>query len=409
MKLKFSLICFIILSSIGPYIGYGLRLEHVFIYGTILFLPLISNSPINKKLFLLLIPLLFSFSITFFFDLFTDSNARRGNLFSSIDNLIEPVLLIFISSLCLTRNFQETQFKKLLNLIKNISLLAAFISILTIFFDLKWMLKYYISDIDSDLGLWNQVYSLGRYIGLFTQPIEAGIFFSMALFVLVYMYKVRYIGKSSFYLSSIIILVGGMISLSKNFYLIAIVCAILLYGQLSYWKPSRYITLILISSLFIFIFIFSIDLTYTNYMNSLIEIYQRDGLTAALTAGRFGGDNMTKVEIMFNEFWHKGFFTGFGISSSSVLDNGFLEYAYQGGIFSLIGYIFFIINGFVISYINRKDLTSKFLNIIFVYVLIASVGGPVITSNRSNIIVLILICSLVVFKDNKLLKNEHSQ
>jgi hypothetical protein len=309
----------------------------------------------------------------------------------------------------LTRNFQETQFKKLLNLIKNISLLAAFISILTIFFDLKWMLKYYISDIDSDLGLWNQVYSLGRYIGLFTQPIEAGIFFSMALFVLVYMYKVRYIGKSSFYLSSIIILVGGMISLSKNFYLIAIVCAILLYGQLSYWKPSRYITLILISSLFIFIFIFSIDLTYTNYMNSLIEIYQRDGLTAALTAGRFGGDNMTKVEIMFNEFWHKGFFTGFGISSSSVLDNGFLEYAYQGGIFSLIGYIFFIINGFVISYINRKDLTSKFLNIIFVYVLIASVGGPVITSNRSNIIVLILICSLVVFKDNKLLKNEHSQ
>jgi hypothetical protein len=86
-----------------------------------------------------------------------------------------------------------------------------------------------------------------------------------------------------------------------------------------------------------------------------------------------------------------------------------LEYAYQGGIFSLIGYIFFIINGFVISYINRKDLTSKFLNIIFVYVLIASVGGPVITSNRSNIIVLILICSLVVFKDNKLLKNEHSQ
>ena len=75
--------------------------------------PLISCSV--KTLFKSLIPLLFSFIVTIFFDLITGPKIREAGLFSNIDNLLEPVLLMFVFSYFLDNSFDESDFNILLS------------------------------------------------------------------------------------------------------------------------------------------------------------------------------------------------------------------------------------------------------------------------------------------------------
>ena len=138
MKLHFFFIA-IIASSIGPYIGLGFRLEHpiiyiLFFYLTILF---IKGKKVNKHISILTLPLLISLIITVVFDLTTGPKIRVGNFFSNVDNLSQPVILIFIFSLLMDSSFNTEKFKKALMFFMKISIIAGITSILTIFFSHK--------------------------------------------------------------------------------------------------------------------------------------------------------------------------------------------------------------------------------------------------------------------------------
>ncbi|WP_139259849.1 hypothetical protein [Flavobacterium xinjiangense] len=391
----------IIVSSLGPYIGLGLRAEHLFIYG--FFVPILVlfflKSSLNKTLLYSLLPLLFSLLITLFFDLITGPKIREASIFSNIDNLLEPVLLIFIFSYFLNRSFTEKDFKILLNLIVAISIFAGIISILTIFVDLEFILRFFIADMQGEESLWKQVFSLGRYTGIFSQPLEAGIFFTGSLFSLIFL-KTTYSMKTwYFYVAFIVIFVAGSISLSKNFYLLGVVMSFFLYGQLSKWSFKKYLSIILFFlGVTTFIFLFLI-FDFGSYLNSLLSLYESDGLASAITAGRFGGSGITDVELLFNKFLNEGFFMGFGLGTHLPLDNGFLEFAYQGGVFSLLGYLLFLSYGLIIALIKNAKEPAKFLLILIVYVFLSSMGGPVITANRANIIFIFLICATLVLSN----------
>lgn len=401
MKRSTLALSMIIVSSVGPYIGLGLRAEHVFIYGFFLMILVLFffKASLNRTLLNSLFPLLFSFLVTVFFDLITGPKIREASIFSNIDNLLEPVLLIFVFSYFLNKSFDEKDFKILLNLIVVTSVITGLISILTIFVDLEFILRFFVADIQGEESLWKQVLSLGRYTGVFSQPLEAGIFFTGSLFSLIFLKKTYFIKNWYFYMSFIVIFIAGAISLSKNFYLLGIGMAFFLYGQLSHWTLKRYLSIVLIffgviaSILLFFIFDFG------NYFNSLLSLYESDGLTSAVTAGRFGGSGITDVEILFNKFLNEGFFMGFGLGTHLPLDNGFLEFAYQGGFFSLLGYLLFLSYGIITALIKNKKASAKFLLILIVYVFLSSIGGPVITANRANIIFIFLISATLVLSN----------
>lgn len=399
MKRSILVLCLIIASSLGPYVGLGLRLEHLLIYSFFLLILCSFKSTYNRTLFLSMLPLLFSFLITIFFDLITGVKIREGGVFSSIDNLLEPVLLIFIFSYFLNKSFDDKDFKILLQLIVFISVFAGFISLLTIFFDLEFILKFFVSDIEGDESLWKQVLSLGRYTGFFSQPLEAGVFFTGSFFSLIYLRKIYFIKNWVFYFSFFVIFIGGVISLSKNFYIVGLGMTFFLYGQLSSWTLKKYLTIIFVSFSFFSSILFFFIFDFGNYLNSLFSLYESEGLTNAITAGRFGGDGITDVELLFYKFLNEGFFMGFGLGTHLPLDNGFLEFAYQGGIFALIGFLLFIGFIFVKALFNYKKATSKFLLVLILYILLSSIGGPVLTANRANIIFIFLISATLVLSN----------
>ncbi|MDO9594858.1 MAG: hypothetical protein Q7J19_07680 [Lutibacter sp.] len=401
MKRSTLALIMIIVSSLGPYIGLGLRLEHVFIYGFffIILILFFFKATLNKTLLYSLVPLLFSFLITIFFDLITGPKIRAASIFSNIDNLLEPVLLIFVFSYYLNKSFTENDFKILLNFIVVTAVFAGLISILTIFIDLEFILRFFVTDIQGEESLWKQVLSLGRYTGIFSQPLEAGIFFAGSIFSLIYLKKVYGIRNLYFLTAFFVIFIAGSISLSKNFYLLGLVMTFFLYGQLSRWPLKKYLFSILMffGALTGFFIFFNFD--FGNYFNSLLGLYESEGLANAITAGRFGGSETTDVELLFNKFLNDGFFMGFGLGTHLPLDNGFLEFAYQGGFFSLLGYLLFICYGLYIGLIHYKKAPAKFLLILMVYVLLSSIGGPVITANRANIIFIFLICATLVLSN----------
>jgi hypothetical protein len=401
MKRSTLALSLIIISSLGPYIGLGLRTEHLFIYGFFLmvFVLFFLKASLNITLFKSLIPLLFSFIVTIFFDLITGPKIREAGLFSNIDNLLEPVLLMFVFSYFLDKSFDESDFNILLNLIVVTSVIAGLISILTIFIDLEFILKFFVTDIAGEDSLWKQVFSLGRYTGFFSQPLEAGIFFTGSLFSLIYLKKTYFIKNWVFCFSFIVIIIAGAISISKNFYLLGIVMAFILYGQLSHWTIKRYLTFVLFFFGFLTIILLYFILDFGNYLNSLFSLYESDGFISAITAGRFGGSGNTDVEILFNKFINEGFFMGFGLGTHLPLDNGFLEYAYQGGFFALLGYLLFLLYGIKIALCKYQKAYAKFLLILIVYVFLSSIGGPVITANRANVIFIFLICATLVLSN----------
>jgi hypothetical protein len=400
MKRSILILNIIIISSLGPYIGLGLRAEHVFIYGffAIVLIMFFFKTRLNKTLLYLLVPLLFSFLVTISFDFLTGSKIRQGNIFSNIDNLLQPVLLIFVLSYFMNKSFTDDDFKIIIKVIIIIAMIAGLISILTMFIDFEFILKFFISDIEGEESLWKQVLSLGRYTGMFSQPLEAGIFFSGSIFSLIFMKKVYGLNTWYFSVAFLIIFVAGFISLSKNFYLLGLGMAFFLYGQLSHWSIKKYFSIILIFlGIIVSFFLFFIN-DFGNYFNSILGLYESNGFASAITGGRFGGSESTDVELLFKKFINEGFFTGFGLGTHLPLDNGFLEFAYQGGVFSLLGYLIFLCYLLIISLKSRTN-SAKFLLILAFYVFFSSIGGPVLTANRGNIIIIFLICGTITLSN----------
>ncbi len=391
----------LLISAIGPNIGLGFRLEHLIIYVSLIVIILDcivspGNVKFNFKILKLSIPLFIAFLAVLISDYVNNPKFRDGSLISGIDNLSQPILVLITMSYFINRS--SFDYLKILRSLIFFGVFIGIINILSIFIDLSLLFQYFIADIDDDNGLWNQVLSLGRYIGLFSQPFEAGIFFAICLFSFVFINtnkeKITFWQYSTF----LILLTGGLITLSKNFYLLGLCLSFFLFARLSSWSLKKSILIFTIIIICIIILLVLFYNLLGNYLQSLVEIYSSDGLFSALTAGRFGGGESTNVEILFSEVVNEKFY-GFGIGTKLPLDNGFLEYFYQGGFFALLGYLFFIlyILYFFILHNDKKESFLLFTLVMFIF--LASFGGPVLTANRSNIFLLVLL-SATIYKLN---------
>lgn len=235
---------------------------------------------------------------------------------------------------------------------------------------------------------WMISQDVGRNSGIFNQPLEAGLFYSVALFSFVHVW--RWSGWSRWLMTLCLvgILVGGVLTLSKNFLLLGIGLAIvysLMIGALS----GRVAILIGIP-----LVIFAPAATYqinANYFDSLDRLYRDGGWLAAISAGRFGLDE-SDVAGLFQELWRSGdWLRGRGLGSHLPLDNGYLEFFYQGGIVALIGYLVSLSSLTIYALAHRARTEGQLLLIILVYTWLASLGGPVISAGRANVALLLLV------------------
>jgi hypothetical protein len=233
----------------------------------------------------------------------------------------------------------------------------------------------------------------GRYTGIFNQPMEAGIAYTIGLFAWLYLAENKFIDiriKST--LSLILMVVGGLFTVSKVFLIgglgLFIVGAILIKNV-----RSRIIRLSLLFTLLGFP-AYNYLLNTWDGINYLFRFFDKNsyqqGFINLITAGRYGGSNAQQGDF-FSKIWESSPVYGEGLGSQRVVDSGFFHFFADGGIIGLVFYLLIIIticySIIKFTYYTKFSSETKFFVGITILIIVASFGAPVFTLNRSSVIV----------------------
>jgi hypothetical protein len=246
---------------------------------------------------------------------------------------------------------------------------------------------------DGDGSVWTQALAIGRFTGVFNQPLEAGTFFTVAACAVVYLRAEGATRGLPFVSALATIVVGGALSLSKNFLVVGLGCA---FG-LAVWLGVLTVTGAMVRGVLAVLLLGAALLRFAEtYVTSLLDLFETGGLLIALTAGRFGSGE-TDVAQLFAELARQGnWIAGFGLGAHLPLDNGYLEYYYQGGIVALAGYVSCLAALVLMGLRARHEARGRIVLALTAYVTVASFGGPVLTANRANVALLVLLTACLL-------------
>ncbi len=377
----------VLLSTIGPNLFFRLRMEHLVIYPILLILIMIKctkGTLMIPKVYWLPTLLFISCLFCVIGDLYISPATRMASYMTSLGRLLEPPVLFIVIYRLLQNDISGAQFKKGCFFILIIACIATAFTFISIMKPDNFLSRFY-SLGEGSVG--QASYDVKRFLGFFNQPLEAGIFFSVALFCLYYLRQIKEIGRVLEGISFCVISAGGLMTLSKNFYLLGFGC-VAIYLLIS----DRHIHWYYFMMMFVMISIGFITVWKFNetYIQSYIDLYEKFGLFTALSAGRFSESN--SVPILFENVLRNGIFTGLGIGTFMPLDNGYLEYFYHGGLFALICYVMFVGMFVFACFYHRGSRNLRSLQFsLGIFIIIASFGGPVLTANRACIVLMYLI------------------
>lgn len=372
--------------AIFPYLPAGLRLENITLPLVVMMLVISSlhNQLRFNGVFLKnILPLLMGLFAVLIGSLVSDLTGAVASPVVMFIRLCMPILMLISFSFAICRISHPLESAAIA--IVTAAVPAALASIVSAFTDISWLISLWVRN--DEEGVWAQSLAIGRFNGIFNQPLEAGIFFSVALFASIYILKVRSDMQKFTLIAFIFIMIGGVLSLSKNFTVLGLAMGLYFAVSIRLLTISRALVLSLVGFVIVFF-----ALTFNAaYVGSFIDLFNEGGFLLALTAGRLGAAD-TDVSLLFIELWSQGFWLfGRGLGAHLPLDNGYLEYFYQGGIFSLLGYVIFLITLCFNGARNISRSHGVLMNTLIFFIFLASLGGPVITANRANIALILLI------------------
>ncbi len=416
---RFTLLLFI--SAFGPYIfpQAGLRLEHFFIYGVfgyvLISLAVSHNSyKFNRTVFTLLF---LSVLILFWIMVISVFRGGFGNLYGALaglENFLQPIALILITSWYfskLTLIDLLSVFHRACVLLNVLLCLNSLIALASVFFDTQTFLNYFVVAGDSggaDFSTVSQrAATMGRFSGIFNQPIESGLSYSIGVLCWVYLANIERKVSYSGWIAIVLLLIGGGLSVSKVFIVVGFPLALIYYGWLNFGKVLKFrkSTLagffIIGACLVSVVMIFIDNWTGWSFFIRLFDFttISDKGFLATYTAGRLDSDESGVIN-RFAETWSESPIYGFGLPVEGILDNGYLEFFYLGGIVALTFYILMLFVLLFIALIRKKNNSKcgKFLFILWILTIIAGIGAPVFTLNRTSIFfwVLIILAILIL-------------
>lgn len=268
---------------------------------------------------------------------------------------------------------------------------AGVCSLSSVLFDITTLLSLWVR-IEEE-SVWSQTMAIGRFTGLFNQPLEAGVFFSVALLAVLYLFKACPRERIFNGLGLALILVGGLLSLSKNFIVLGLALGLAFAVSIHLLSLRFVLFLCATAGVGVIALIFEIN---PNYVHSLIDLFEDGNLLMALTAGRLGSSE-TEVSQLFAQLWTQGHWVyGRGLGSQLPLDNGYLEYFYQGGVLAFCGYVVSLAALAVPAVAHARRIEGKLLLCVLLFVVVASLGGPVVSANRANVPLMLLMAACIV-------------
>lgn len=355
-----------------------------------------------QHIYSFLIIFLVLISIYLFRTVFSNFNPKIFKVLADLDNYLQPVLLILITSYTLRKLSLTETYEVLTSLFKTAIILIsinAFLAITSIFYG-TWFMDYFNTSgavEEGSLTVYNLAAGGGRFTGIFNQPVESGIAYGQVLLLSVLMFALKAKAKVVFFSTKFItiglslVLIGGILSVSKVFFPLAAVIAFVI---LSIYFRDRLRTIFAAMFLIGTVLILAMTLFLSqwsgaDYFLRLIFIGDID-LISLYTSDRFGGAGTTNSLIQ-HHFSNPDLIFGYGLGSIQTPDNAYLEVLYFGGYPGIVVYICIFLSFlyFAVKYHHVNKVLTTYLIAFTFFILLAAVGIPIFGVNRSNFYLLI--------------------
>ena len=402
----YIILSLILISAFGPYIfrNSGVRLEHLIIYPLAVILLIryfLNPKKATPRIYHIILTLWLL--LIFWLILITYFTKETFSFFiiAEMENMIQPLALLFI----LGELLKELSFDEQIKFLKVaawviIILLAlnAILSIATIFVD-TWSIVHWFLRGDNFLEtVWGRSLTNGRYLGIFNQPFEAGLAYSIGLLLWVYLLLRQKAGSFLLLNVGILLIAGGLLSISKVFLLGGIPAAILFAVWVLNTRRAKRL-----GGVFILLVIVTGLLTSfrrwvgAQYLLQLFDYKQvsKVGALSLYSGGRLNQSSF--VGHLFRLVWDVSPLVGFGFGVNFALDNAYLEFFYQGGLIALAIYLG-ILTILGLSFFRKLAsglIEAKMALLLVALVLFAGFGAPVLTINRSSILVWVVLITLM--------------
>jgi hypothetical protein len=236
---------------------------------------------------------------------------------------------------------------------------------------------------------------LGRFSGIFNQPAEAGLMYSIALVAAIYLYRKRSLWIA---VTGTLLTVGGVLTVSKTFLLVGFPIGIWQILKSSGGRRRRYAALVVVGLA-----------AWAGAKSGLTPVWKGQGFLLELMPGRQQGvidqytggrlgDTSTLSYVMKAVLTTSPVF-GFGAGGLLVAyDNAWVEELVMNGVLGVVLYTLTLVT-LVFGWVRaRADLDAgarRLAGGLVAVVIGASVGIPALTANRCATIVWLLMSLLL--------------
>lgn len=395
----------------GPYImpNAGLRLEHFVIYGSLLYVLIFQRQSLRRVIedkqisSVIVLCLMIAFWILFV-SLQNVGWTTPYDMLAGLENFTQPAALLMVLSV----SSERVTPAKRIDLLRigseaMIAMLSlnSLLSMLSVFIDTWPFVQSFVVTAATEIQgqtTWEQAADMGRLTGIFNQPAEAGMSYSIGLVAWVLLATMQRNGIGIYrWLALLLLLFGGILTVSKTFLFggIPIAFAYLLWTIIVRSDRNIHVSTIvgglamtMLGSALVLEFADSwvgVDLALRFFD---FGSYADDGVLSVLTGERFGREE-SGVGMLFSTTWLESPILGFGVPMRNMgaLDNGYIEFFYYGGIVALVMYILilWLILARAIEGIKYNPTFGRFLLAIWTLIIGGNIGAPVLTLNRASI------------------------
>ena len=398
---SYFLVCWVY-SAFGFYLSsVGIRIDHVFSYVIATLTVLLFQSNIRFNRIVGRNVLLF-FSFIFYALFLALINGKLGQVdvytvgqFERYFSFLYTILMTGVLTHSLSTESANELLSKVCLAIVVACCLNSVLVIYSFFIgDITFLRPWHNEGPISGLTVADKALKMSRFTGIFATPFESGVIYTLGLLSLRHLDgQVHRLLKLSVRL---LIYVGGLLAISKTFILGAIV---FLFDRIAI-RRMLLVPVGLILLLFSFSFLgdywrgFRVINDYFNFTNSEDLLYK-------LSGGRFSG-NSDLIGTMDKKVGYllDALPFGYGFGNHGTVDNGYYEVMLLGGLPGLILYLSILFSLLFIGFINRRSSNGKSLMLLMLFILIGTMGAPMITKNRFSVLSGILIVLLLNSRKN---------
>lgn len=390
------LVSALILGVFGPYITGSIRSEQLVVYALA---PLVVFTFVRLRAWTagILSAWIFTLVVVTLSHLLRDRGVTpwdSGSAVAAYDNLVLPLVVMLLIWTLVPPSGAERALRTASKLIAALAALNALVAVASSVLPslVSFLYPFWSAEAGDSGSVGELAMTMGRFSGIFNQPAEAGLVYSVAAVLAVWAFAQQ---RALMYLMLGLVTVGGMLSVSKVFLLVGLPVAIVLLlltqkiaGWVGIFLAGGLLTILLGTASFFQ------EWTGLDYLTRLLEIPENQSILQFYTAGRWT-EGSSVMEVTDFVLGASPLF-GMGIAGLVVpYDSLWTEAVVLGGVLMALAMVVVLVT-LLLAFTKIQDKSLRLMSYAFWAVVVgASFGIPALTANRAATIVWVVAALLV--------------